>query len=42
MEKIMVVCTNCANKFETNSPFPKTTCPACHYKTDVKKIEVIV
>lgn len=36
MEKIAVVCTNCGNKFETNSPFPKTTCPVCHNKTDVK------
>jgi DNA-directed RNA polymerase subunit RPC12/RpoP len=36
MEKITVVCTKCGNKFETNSPFPKTTCPVCHYKTDVK------
>jgi DNA-directed RNA polymerase subunit RPC12/RpoP len=36
MEKMTVVCTKCGNKFETNSPFPKTTCPVCHYKTDVK------
>jgi DNA-directed RNA polymerase subunit RPC12/RpoP len=36
MDKITVVCTKCGNKFETNSPFPKTTCPVCHFKTDVK------
>jgi DNA-directed RNA polymerase subunit RPC12/RpoP len=40
LDKTVVVCTKCANKFETNSPFPKTTCPVCHFKTDVKKAVV--
>ncbi len=38
MDKQQVVCTKCGNKFETNSPFPKTTCPVCHYKTDIKPL----
>jgi len=40
MEKITVVCSHCGNKFETIAPFPVTTCPACHQKTAVKKVEV--
>ncbi len=37
MDRTLVVCSHCGHEFETNSPFPKTTCPVCHFKTDVKK-----
>lgn len=38
MTKRLVVCELCGNKWETQTPFDKTMCPACHKQTKIKEV----